>query len=219
MNELTVLFVDDEEFVLNSLERYLVQEPYKKRFAISGWMALNMLETEPVHVIVSDMRMPQMDGVALLKTVKERWPNVIRIALSAYATAPQLLASINTGEVYRYLTKPLQSPDEIRGVLSQAIEVYSLRQARREMLVELARRNKELEETLAQVKRLEGMLPICAACKKIRDDHGYWQQIEQYIGEHSQAVFSHGICPECMKKLYPEYCDEGEGNGEKGTPF
>jgi hypothetical protein len=63
----------------------------------------------------------------------------------------------------------------------------------------------ELQSALAQVKRLSGFLPICASCKKIRDDKGYWQQIEQYITEHSEALFSHGICPECAEKLYPEF--------------
>lgn len=61
----------------------------------------------------------------------------------------------------------------------------------------------ELQEALAEVKTLSGLLPICSSCKKIRDDKGYWSQIETYIGEHSEAEFSHSICPECVKKLYP----------------
>lgn len=59
-------------------------------------------------------------------------------------------------------------------------------------------------------KTLSGMLPICASCKKIRDDKGYWNQIEAYITEHSEAKFSHGICPECMKKLYPGFVNNEE---------
>jgi PAS domain-containing protein len=62
----------------------------------------------------------------------------------------------------------------------------------------------ELQQALAQVKRLSGFLPICASCKKIRDDRGYWQQVEAYIRDHSEAEFSHGLCPECARKLYPE---------------
>jgi len=65
----------------------------------------------------------------------------------------------------------------------------------------------ELQQALADVKTLSGMLPICANCKKIRDDKGYWTRIESYISQHSQAVFSHGICPDCAKKLYPDYVD------------
>ena len=63
----------------------------------------------------------------------------------------------------------------------------------------------ELQEALAEVKALSGLLPICSNCKKIRDDKGYWSQIESYIGKHSEAEFSHGICPDCAKKLYPEF--------------
>jgi hypothetical protein len=66
----------------------------------------------------------------------------------------------------------------------------------------------ELQEALGEVKQLSGLLPICASCKKIRDDTGYWNQIETYISKHSEATFSHSICPECIKKLYPELADE-----------
>jgi hypothetical protein len=62
----------------------------------------------------------------------------------------------------------------------------------------------QLQKALEEVKTLSGFLPICASCKKIRDDKGYWNQIEAYISEHSEAEFSHGICPECLEKLYPE---------------
>jgi len=62
----------------------------------------------------------------------------------------------------------------------------------------------ELREALAQVKRLEGLFPICSGCKRIRDDQGYWNQIEVYVSEHSEAEFSHSICPECISRLYPE---------------
>jgi PAS domain S-box-containing protein len=67
---------------------------------------------------------------------------------------------------------------------------------------------KELQEALDKAKQLRGLLPICAACKKIRDDEGYWNQLEVYIGDHSDATFSHGICPECAKNIYGEFCEE-----------
>ena len=73
----------------------------------------------------------------------------------------------------------------------------------------------ELQEALANVKQLSGLLPICASCKKIRNDQGYWTQIETYISEHSEALFSHAICPECGKKLYPEYYDKIWGKEDK----
>ncbi len=75
----------------------------------------------------------------------------------------------------------------------------------------------ELQEALKNVKVLRGFLPICASCKKIRDDKGYWNQIETYIKEHSEAKFSHGICPDCVRKLYPEYADKIDKNAQQNT--
>jgi PAS domain S-box-containing protein len=77
----------------------------------------------------------------------------------------------------------------------------------REKLIE------ELRGALARVKQLSGLLPICASCKRIRDDKGYWTKIEAYIRDHSEAEFSHGLCPDCGKKLYPEYSEETGGTG------
>jgi PAS domain S-box-containing protein len=79
----------------------------------------------------------------------------------------------------------------------------------RRVVVEKERENliAELQDALASIKTLKGLLPICASCKKIRDDKGYWQQIEAFISEHSEAEFSHGICPECLQRLYPEHVD------------
>jgi hypothetical protein len=68
----------------------------------------------------------------------------------------------------------------------------------------------ELREALAQVKTLSGLLPMCANCKKIRDDKGYWSSVEKYISSHSEAEFTHGICPECLEKLYPSYYGPGK---------
>jgi hypothetical protein len=84
-----------------------------------------------------------------------------------------------------------------------------LRREHEELLEEKA----NLEKALRQIKTLRGLLPMCASCKKIRDDNGYWKQIEAYLHEHSDAKFSHGICPDCAKELYPDikiYGDEGE---------
>jgi hypothetical protein len=103
--------------------------------------------------------------------------------------------------------------------LEQRVEMRTteLRQTNENLRQEMAERRKaeqerekvivELQQALAHVKKLSGLLPICASCKKIRDDKGYWQQIEAYIRDHSEAEFSHGLCPECARKLYPELFD------------
>ena len=72
----------------------------------------------------------------------------------------------------------------------------------------LRQKNRELEAALSQVKRLSGLLPICASCKKIRDDQGYWQDVAVYIQDHSEAELSHGLCSDCAKRLYPELFED-----------
>jgi hypothetical protein len=74
---------------------------------------------------------------------------------------------------------------------------------------ELQKRNGDLEQAIRQIKVLQGFLPICASCKKIRDDEGYWQELETYVEKHSEAEFSHGLCQGCIKKLYPGYHPAG----------
>jgi|GEM_PF-4588300 PAS domain S-box-containing protein len=78
---------------------------------------------------------------------------------------------------------------------------------RRRVLAEKDQLIGELQNAITQIKQLKGLLPICASCKKIRDDRGYWQQLEVYIREHTEAEFSHGLCPECAEKLYPGFCE------------
>ncbi len=97
---------------------------------------------------------------------------------------------------------------KIKGIRStiQDITERKRAEAEREKLIQ------ELQEALANIKTLSGLIPICASCKKIRDDMGYWNRIESYIEKHSTAAFSHGICPECAKKLYPEIYEEMEDN-------
>jgi PAS domain S-box-containing protein len=73
----------------------------------------------------------------------------------------------------------------------------------------------ELQSAIEHIKTLRGIIPICASCKKIRDDKGYWQQVEAYVSRHTEAQFSHGVCPDCMKKLYPEFCEDKETDSKK----
>jgi phosphoserine phosphatase RsbU/P len=208
MKDITVLFVDDEKNMLSSLEYNLVREPYKKVFAQSAEEALAALSREAVHVVVSDMRMPGMDGLALLTKVKSTYPETIRIILSAFTDVPQIIDSINSGEIFRYITKPIQEPAEFRRTIREAIDYYLLRRSREELVESLKKKNDELEDALAHVKRLEGLIPICCYCKKIRDDHNYWNEVERYVSERSNAQFTHGICPDCMKKYIEPMLDE-----------
>jgi YesN/AraC family two-component response regulator len=120
----TVLFVDDEVRLLRSIQRGLLDEPYHLLFAESGKQALELLEKNEVHIIVTDMRMPEMSGLDLLRIVKEKYPQIVRIVLSGYTQVTTLLTAINQGEIFRFITKPWKMEGEFKEILKQAVDHY-----------------------------------------------------------------------------------------------
>jgi PAS domain S-box-containing protein len=141
--ELTILFVDDELDILSSLKRFLRREPYSRLFAESGLKALELLEENNVAVIVSDLRMPEMNGLELISEVKKRNPDTMRLILSGTQDFDQIIGSINKGEVFRFIPKPVD-PDALRNVLGDAIDYYRLKTERQELFEELSIKNREL---------------------------------------------------------------------------
>ncbi|MDU2064432.1 MAG: response regulator [Sporomusaceae bacterium] len=156
----SVLFVDDEQQILNSIRRATEDEPFKSLFANSGKEALRLLEEQAVSVIVTDMRMPEMDGLSLLKTVREKYPKTVRIVLSGYTQLSQVLATVNHGDIFQFIPKPWSMEDELLVTVRQAIEHYNL-EAERERLKEgLVQKNtayqnmfRTMEQTLAKERR------------------------------------------------------------------
>ncbi len=124
--ENTVLFVDDEENILTSLKRGLRREGYKKLFASSGEEALDLLRGNSVSVIVSDMRMPGMNGLELLKRIKNDYPDTVRVVLSAYTQLPQVLASVNQADVFKFITKPWDLENGLKKILRDALDFYNI---------------------------------------------------------------------------------------------
>ncbi|MBT1280053.1 response regulator [Thermoanaerobacter sp. CM-CNRG TB177] len=137
----SVLFVDDDKEILNSLKRGLIDEDYTSFFAMSAEEALAIMEENEISVIVTDMRMPGMDGLQLLKIVKEKYPKTVKIVLSGYTQLPQILAAINQVDIFKFITKPWKLEEEFKVIIRQAIEYYNL-EREKEMLKEaLEKRN------------------------------------------------------------------------------
>ncbi len=161
MQDMTILFVDDERETLDSLKRSLIREPYRKLFALSGSEALDMIAQQDVHVIVSDFTMPEMDGLTLLNEVRRRQPQIVRLVLSGTSDMEQIVGMINSGEIYRYVTKPVYMVKELRATLQQAIELYQIKQSRIALQQELETRNRELrqwQDTIQRELNLAGAL-------------------------------------------------------------
>jgi hypothetical protein len=114
----------------------------------------------------------------------------------------ELLARVHTHLELRRLRVRLEVQSEGLRRINEQLRIELEERKRAEKA--LSDKNDDLAAALSSVKSLSGLLPICAACKKIRDDQGYWSQVECYVEEHSEATFTHGMCPECVKKWYPD---------------
>src|SRR5207253_8754553 len=146
------------------------------------------------RLVILDWMMPVMDGLEVCRRIRQRQsatPTYI-ILLTAKGSKAEIVEGLIAG-ANDYVIKPFDR-DELRARVHVGVTVVELQQ-------NLAERILELEEALAQVKHLQGILPICTYCKQVRNDQNYWQQVECYISEHSEAKFSHSICPNCYEAV------------------
>jgi len=151
-SNLTLLFVDDEPGILSSLRRLFRPQGYRILIAESGQAGLDILEKENVDLVISDMRMPEMDGATFLKNVRQRWPNVVRILLTGYADITSTVSAINEGEIYRYISKPWDD-NEIVQVVNEALERRRLQEENRRLSELTLRQNEELKELNAGLEQ------------------------------------------------------------------
>lgn len=154
MEEATILFVDDEVNILNSLKRGLMDVDYNCLFVSSAEKALHVMENEEVNVIVSDMRMPGMDGLELLKIVKERWPKTVRIVLSGYAQLAQVLATVNEADIFRFILKPWKMSEEFLGVIASAVAYNRLQNEKEELEKSLRKKNEVYLNILSNMREI-----------------------------------------------------------------
>lgn len=174
--------------------------------AKAAFPLLGMSDQAPptqVDLILMDILMPEQDGVETCRQIKSctHLRDIPIIMVTAKSDLSNLQAAFAAGAI-DFITKPVSSI-ELLARASSALALKKEMDCRKAREEELRRSNDELQQALREVKTLRGLIPICASCKKIRNDGGFWQQLEEYIGEHSEAEFSHGICQPCVKKLYP----------------
>lgn len=149
-----ILFVDDEVNVLRSLQRTFLDDDYEILTASSGVRALSKLEeVPPVQVVISDYRMPEMNGIEFLREVRRRWPETVRIVLSGYADTGVVISAINDGEIYKFIPKPWND-DELRITIINALERYFLNRKNMELTDALATTMEELNRMNAELERL-----------------------------------------------------------------
>jgi CheY-like chemotaxis protein len=201
-HDVSVLYVEDEPVAREELGRFLGRRVRDIRVATDGVEGLECFRERPADVVVTDVRMPRMDGLAMARQIRALSPSVLIVATTAHSDASSLLEAIDA-QIDHYVVKPI-AIERLVAALARCAELVGHRRAAEHHAAERERLIGELEAALEKVKRLRGLLPICASCKKIRDDRGYWQQLELYLRDHAEVEFSHSICPACSSELYPD---------------
>ena len=212
----SILVVEDDQGSRITLTALLEAEGYLVEARETTAESLDHVIHHPVDIVVSDLRLPDGSGLQILRALKNINPDAEFILVTGHATMDTAIDAVNQG-AFAYHVKPLDI-DALKGSVRNALRQQRLETDKRNLLIKVQLVNGELEQSvaelelkkealqdaLAKVKLLSGLLPICAWCKKVRNDAGYWNEIESYIRQHSEADFTHGICPGCIKNLYPD---------------
>ncbi|MCK4428132.1 MAG: response regulator [candidate division Zixibacteria bacterium] len=193
-----ILIAEDEKISRKILETTLTKAGHDVVAVEDGVKALESIRKVMPDMLVTDWMMPDLDGLELCRRVRalDLSTYVYIILLTALTQKENIIEGLDAG-ADDYVTKPFERTELLARVRAGE-RVIQLERS-------LRQKNKELSEALAHVKQLKGLLPICMFCKKIRNDKNYWQQVEEYLAEHTEADFSHSICPECLEKHYPDY--------------
>ena len=204
-----VLVADDEPMGALMLSRSLERWGLEVVVAHDGEEAWRIIQAGGVAMAILDWMMPGADGPELCRRIRtnEHHAHMHLILLTARNSRADVVAGLDAG-ADDYLIKPFD-PEELRARVHVGIRVLTLQDR-------LADRVAELQEALTNVKQLSGLLPICSYCKRIRGDENYWERVESYITEHTDAKFSHGICPECYDTVMAQI-DAPEGEPAPAT--
>ena len=203
-----VLIVDDSIEDRETYGRYLSQSRtliYEVTEAETVVDGLERFAESPPACVLLDYRLPDGSGLEFLDQLAFQFPRLETtvVMLTRYGDEEVVVNALKNGAT-DYLSKKRITADTLCRTVHQAIEKGWLLRSLHEREQEKDRLIAELRQAAEQIKTLRGLMPICANCKSIRDDAGYWHQLEVYIRDRTGAEFSHGICPGCAKELYPE---------------
>jgi DNA-binding response OmpR family regulator len=200
-----VLVVDDSPDILLLSTSILRRAGYDVLEASTGKECFDAVQTNHPDLVVLDVMLPDMTGMDVCRQMKndKRLEDIFVILASGIQISSERQAEgLNIG-ADGYIVRPISNREFLARVqagerIKRAEDALRKKEREQEQLVS------QLKEALAEIKTLKGFIPICALCKKIRDDEGYWDQLEAYISKHTDAKFTHGLCPECVEKYRAE---------------
>ena len=193
------LVADDDPVARVILSRALLGwaiEPIVVADGVAAWEVI--ASDHAPSLAIMDWEMPGLDGPEVCRRIRANpaSASMYVLLLTGRDTAEDVVAGLDAG-ADDYLVKPFRAA-ELRARINAGLRVLTLQER-------LAQRVAELQQALANVKQLSGMLPICSYCKRIRSDEDYWQQVETYVADRSDVEFSHGVCPDCLEKVRAEW--------------
>jgi len=200
-----ILVTDDDQDMLLLASTLLRDEGYKVFEAASGKECLDAVKAHHPDVVLLDVMLPDMTGVEVCRKIKTDPDSegIFVILVSGVRVSSEYQAdALNIG-ADGYIVKPITNKEFVARVQS-IVRIKWAEDALRQKEREQEKLISQLQEALAEIKTLKGFIPICACCKQIRDDEGYWNQLEAYISKHTNAIFTHGICPSCAEKYRAE---------------
>jgi phosphoserine phosphatase RsbU/P len=194
-----ILIADDEQVMRRRLTLHLSKWGYEVVEASDGNHAWGIIQKpESPRLVILDWMMPGLDGIEICRRARQLPEGTLLhiIMLTSREDPEDIVAGFEAG-ADDFISKRINTA-ELRARIQVGERMVALQQA-------LADRISELEQALTHIKRLQGILPICMHCHKIRDDREVWQQLEEYIAEHTEAMLSHSLCPDCMREHYPQF--------------
>jgi len=199
-----ILIAEDDLTSRTILAGVLTKNGHEVVSTENGTQALSALtEKDAPRLAILDWMIPEIEGIEVVRRIRAdtslSQPYII--ILTSKSEKTDIVSGLDAG-ADDYLVKPFDPPELIARV--------AVGQRLVDMQDQLTVQVHKLQQALDDVSTLQGILPICLHCKKIRNDKGYWEQVEAYISKHSEAHFTHGICPECMKTYYPELLPKQE---------
>lgn len=202
MEKKEILIVEDEGVIALQIESALQRMGHSVvGIYASGEKALESMETARPDLVLMDIKIQgRLDGIEVADRIRKQY-NIPIIYITAHSEE-STIERVKLTEPYGYLLKPV-SQKELQIAVEMVLYKAKIDRERAELTL-------ELQKALEKVKLLSGLLPICCHCKRVRDDKGYWNQIEAYIRDHSEVEFSHGLCDDCFEKYYQDIHMETE---------
>lgn len=193
-----ILVVDDDPHTLLGTTRIIEKAGYRVIKATDGKECLEKTKSDKPDLILLDVVLPDIDGTEVCKQIKTDpdLKNTFIVLFSGMrTTSDEQAEGLDTG-ADGYIARPI-SNRELTARVNAMVRILKAERERDNAI-------RDLQDALNKIKRLSGLLPICSYCKKIRDSKGYWNQLEAYIRDHSEAEFSHSICEECFEEQMPK---------------